>query len=52
MAKTETMEKTAMVKSGYAALANNDLMAELAEEVWKDSNVCKLSKSINRADRI
>ena len=33
MAKTETMENTAMVKSGYAALANNDLMAELAEDL-------------------
>lgn len=33
MAKTETMENTAMVKSGYAALANNDLMTELAEDL-------------------
>ena len=33
MAKNETMESTAMVKSGYADLANNDLMAELAEDL-------------------
>ena len=45
MAKTETMENTAMVKSGYAALANNDLMAELAEDLTG------LLRQLRRRDR-